>query len=112
MDTLTTVERLLTEDKIGLAAAGVLAGGTGGRPIRPTTVARWCIRGIRVMSVGVVRLEHFRAGGKLLTSRRAVARFLAAQSGNAGNDPIPVRSPAERNRASDRAAAELEAFGV
>ncbi len=43
----------------------------GGKRLRHATVSRWCRKGC----LGV-RLEHVRIGGRVCTSREAVARFI------------------------------------
>ncbi|VTR92156.1 : DUF1580 [Gemmata massiliana] len=111
-DSTTMVERLLGENgKLSMVAAGVLLGeGQGGSPIHPTTVTRWCLKGVRVNGAKL-KLEHLRAGGKLLTTRAAIVRFLAAQT----DAPEPVsapRTPTQRRRAAEHAEAELEKLGV
>ena len=113
MNTETMVERLLGEpDKMGMYAAGVMLGeSNGGAPIHATTVTRWCLRGVKLSGGRRVHLEHIRAGGKLITTRAAIVRFLAAQT----ETPEPactLRTVTERRRAADAAAAELEAMGV
>lgn len=65
---------------------------------------------------GVVRLEAIRVGGRWLMSRGAVARFVAALTAassptHTSNDP-PVRTPAQRQRAAERAAEELKRRGA
>ena len=47
-----------------------------------------------------VRLEHVRIGGRLMTSRAAVLRYIAAQQPAPDPTPAdpPARSPAERRR--------------
>ena len=114
-DATAMIERLLGEGaKVSMAAAGALLGeGQGGTAIHPSTVARWCLKGVKLPSGRRLALEHLRAGGKILTTRAAIVRFLAGQTAtpdaNAGPGP---RTPAARRRATDAAAAELEAMGV
>jgi hypothetical protein len=107
------VERLLAEgDRVGLQAAGVIVGeSNGGAAAHPTTISRWCLRGIKLTDGRVVRLEHYRCGGRIITTRAAIVRFLAAQT-EAPNDTPTPRTPTERRRAAARASAELEALGV
>jgi hypothetical protein len=106
-DATAMIERLPNEpEKLGMAAAGVLLGeGCGGAPIHATTVTRWCLKGVKVQGGRRVKLEYIRAGGKLITTRPAVVRFLAAQTET-------PRTPTQRRKAAEAAAAELEAMGV
>lgn len=94
------------------AAARRLPGTRGGRPLAPTTVWRWTVKGAMSADGRRVRLEACRVGGRWFTSTAAVARFIAALSADA---PVPVPAvapPAARRRAADRAAEELERMGA
>jgi hypothetical protein len=100
------VDRLLGEDRIGTAAAGRLVGAD------QATITRWCQQGVRLPDGSRLKLEYLRVGGRLLTSRQAITRFLAAQQ-PLGADQTPApRTPAQHERAADRAAAALEAMGA
>lgn len=99
------IERLISEGAIGMTEAASLPGTfRGGRPCHPSTLTRWCLTGVRLPDGTVLRLEHFRVAGRLMTSRAALLRFLAAQQ--TGPPDPPPRSPAQRDR--DAAAAGLE----
>ena len=107
------VNRLLSEDKLSMRQAGKLMGDVQGQPpIHPTTVARWCLKGIKIRSGVVARLDHIRVGGRLLTSRQAITRWLAVQTETTATEDIGPRTPAQRNRAADQAAEELERLGI
>ena len=70
------VQNILTEHVLTLQdARSEIKQVTGRRPDK-TTLYRWCLRG-----VGGVRLEHVRLGNRILTSRQAITRFIAARSG-------------------------------
>ena len=70
-----SVQRILSEDMISLQEArNELAGFFGRRPDK-ATVYRWCLRG-----VDGTRLEHVRIGGRIITSRQALTRFIGARS--------------------------------
>jgi hypothetical protein len=109
----TMVERLLDEGKkLGMSEAGAfIAERTGGTPIHATTVTRWCLKGARLPSGLRIRLEHFRCGPRLFTTREAIVRFIKAQTEPTG-EPINPRTPTERNRATDQAEKELDILGV
>jgi hypothetical protein len=113
MNTQTMVERLLAEgDKLGMAAAGVLLGANqGGPPIHTATVTRWCLRGVKLTNGQRVNLEHVRCGGKILTTRQAIIRFLTAQTQRPDEVDAP-RTATERNRAADKATKELASMGI
>jgi hypothetical protein len=116
------VSRVLTEiqsgDGLGLAAAGRLfPGHRGGRAVNPSTIFRWVTRGLTDPSGTVIRLEAARVGARWLTSSAAVGRFVGALTAassppTAHPTPPSTPSPADRRRASDHAAAALEAAGA
>ena len=66
----------------------------GFRP-SPATVWRWHRQGIRTPDGGRVRLNVIRVGGKLLSSRKDVLTFVAAQQSEPTepDDDSPRRSP-------------------
>jgi hypothetical protein len=78
--------------------------------VSDATMARWIQRGVKVRSRGVfVKLETFVSGGRRLTSREAIARFIAAQ--NEDDVPSAPAPPAitasQRRRQSEAARQEL-----
>jgi len=111
-----TVPQVLAEiqsgDGLSLSAAGRLfPGHRGGAAVDPSTVFRWVTRGTRTTGGAPVKLEAVRVGVRWLTSRGAVARFVAALT--AASDPAPAAaSPVPRRRASEKAAAALKAMGA
>jgi hypothetical protein len=111
--------QVLTEiqsgDGLSLSAAGRLFPahrGTG--TVNPSTVFRWVSKGAKTADGRVVKLEAVRTPGRWLTSRAALARFVAALT--TGDPPAPPPrippAPATRRKASDRAARELERRGA
>lgn len=77
----------------------------------PDTVLRWILTGLKVPRGGRVKLEAMRSGGKWFTSREAISRFLASQ--NEGPEPrARIRTPTERQAASEAAERELIAAGA
>ena len=107
------VEKLLGEDKLTMPAAGRLVGDRqGGPPVHASTITRWALKGVKVGG-RVVRLEYLRAGGKILTTRQAMVRFLAAQIEVEVADVAPApRTPTQRKRAADAAGEELARMGI
>jgi hypothetical protein len=102
---------------LSLSAAGRLfPGHRGGAAVDPSTVFRWVTRGTRTTTGHAVKLEAVRVGGRWLTSRGAVARFVAALTEAA--DPAPVSAPpvsrsrTASRRANDRAIARLKSLGA
>jgi hypothetical protein len=90
------------------AAAALLPGRTPGKRLCVSTVWRWCTKGLR----NGVRLRSVLIGGQRLTTRRWLQEFIQAMSEareRAGPDPPVIRTPRQRQSASERAAEELEA---
>ena len=83
--------------------------------LNPSTALRWILRGLPDGRGGRVRLEGIRRGKKWLTSRAALARFLAAlpQSTTTEAAPPPIRTSSQRSRDAARATAALrDDFGI
>ncbi len=110
------IERIISEGAIGCAEASRLFGTfRSGRPCHPATISRWCISGVRVRDGRRVKLEHFRGAGKLMTSKNAIFRFLAAQQDpteSAEPSTIPLPTPNDRRRAIEAATREMETAGA
>jgi len=66
---------ILSEDVISIAEARDELTPILGVRLDRTTLWRWTMRG-----VGGVRLEHLRIGGRVVTSKQAITRFVAARS--------------------------------
>lgn len=67
------IQLILSEDVLTLEQArGELAAFLGKRPDK-STVYRWCLKG-----VGGNKLESTRIGGRIITSKQALTRFIAA----------------------------------
>ena len=106
---------LLHEDLIQLSTAAKLAGeGRKGKPVNLATVWRWCLHGVTIGSGEKVFLESIRIGKSLKTSRQAWERFVVAQNEapEKGDESAPVRTPTQRQKASERAEKILEKMGV
>ena len=104
---MSSADTFETEAKILLSAA--IKRHPDLNTISPRTLLRWAKRGTRG-----VRLESIDIGGRTFTSLESVGRFLAKLNGTAPttSDPLPSpRSPHQRQRASEAAAAELAASG-
>jgi hypothetical protein len=84
-----------------------------GKKTHISTLLRWITRGAKSPDGAVVRLEALRLGGRWLTSEEALQRFSQKLTPTFPGDTVPApRSPAARTRASERAAAALEALGI
>ena len=112
MSDKSLIERIISEGGIGCGEAGRVFGSfRDGKPIHKTTVSRMCLNGVRLPDGRLVRLEHFKSSGKIVTSRPAILRFLEAQQLAAADD-FPTPTPAARRRSAESAYAELEAAGA
>ena len=102
--TVELIERLAVEGPIGLTAASRIL------KRHPSTLARWCIDGLKLPNGTALKLESYRLGGKLSTSRPAILRFIAAQQPI--DSPAPIQTPAARRRADREAERILDAAGI
>lgn len=112
---LDAIPVVLTEiqagDGLGLPAAGRLfPGHRDNQSVCGPTVFRWVTRGTKTPDGRIVKLEAVRVGSRWVTSRAAVARYVAAIT------PIDIvapsiRTPAQRHRAVACAEAECLAAG-
>ncbi len=108
------VQKILDEGPLGMAAAAALLGTfRGGRPCHPSTVVRWCLHGVELADGRFLKLEFIRMTDRLVTSKPALLRFLAAQQDRSVEESAAQpRTPTQRKRAADAAETELEALGV
>ena len=111
----SVISEIQSGSGLSLAAVGrTLPGHRGNSSIDPATVFRWMKSGTRAANGAVVRLEAVRVGGRWVTSREAVARFIAAST-TASSTDCPAPSPRPSGNATQRAAAankRLEAIGA
>jgi hypothetical protein len=107
------IDRILTEDPLGMSAAARLLGSfRNSRGCHPSTLVRWCQPGVRLPDGRRLRLEHIRVSGRLMTSRAALLRFLAAQQDPTFDEIDPPRTPAQRRRDGEQAKQNLASMGV
>lgn len=98
----------LSEQVISLTeAARLLPARRAGKRPHVSCIYRWTTSGCK----GEV-LESLQVGGTRCTSREALARFMDRLSLRGPAKPAPVRSPAARQRAVERAVRELEQAGA
>lgn len=99
----------MAEELLTLAeAAKLVSKRRGNRRTHVSTIWRWCLKGVR----GVL-LEKIKIGDTWHTSREALARFFHAVTEAA--DPRTSstrRTPAQRQRDSERAGRELRKTGA
>lgn len=81
------------------------------RPVNGSTIFRWVTKGVKSTSGKIVKLRATKAGSRWFTTEESLCKFCEELS--AGADVVPApRSPTARNRASERAAKELESMGA
>jgi hypothetical protein len=102
------------ETLIGLnAAARMLPPGRRGRPVTLSCLLRWIIDGVKLADGSVCRLEAVRMGGRWVTSVEGLQRFAERQTPRLDDaEPRTPRTAATRQRASERAAKELDKIGI
>lgn len=103
-----------TEKLIPLAeACKLVPPARQGRKTHLPTLLRWILRGTRNPAGETVRLEAIRLGNRWMTSREALQRFVERLT-PATDTPLQSvpRTATARQRASERAAAELEKIGI
>ena len=111
------IREILAGDALGISAAAKLFPAHKGQSptTNPATVWRWLTVGARSASGIVVKLDAARVGGRWLTSRAAIERFVTALTDNTTSPtpiPQPSRSDSQRRRAISAANAKLAAAGA
>jgi hypothetical protein len=84
-----------------------------GKKTHLSTMLRWILTGAKSPSGELVKLEALRLGNRWVTSREALQRF--AERLTPSTDSLAQaapRTPAARQRASEKAAMQLEAIGI
>lgn len=110
------IAEVLAGDGLSLAeAARLVPAFRPGKPTHASTVWRWAAKGVRLPDGQLVKLEVVRLGGRQMTTRGALARFIGAQTPPADADPGPVPAPptpARRNRRAKWASEELDRLRI
>jgi hypothetical protein len=107
-------EELVLLEQEGLTitqATKVLPGRVAGSRISVFTLWRWCTKGLK----NGIRLKSVRVGGQRLTTRTWLLEFIEATTAQAephGRIAQNIRTPGQRQRASERAAKELRSLGI
>ena len=104
---------ILVESTLSLHdACRLLPSSRAGKKLNLCTIWRWINDGVLALDGSRVRLEAVRVGGRWVTSVESISRFSAALTGDTGNAPAPIRTPAARSRAAEVARKKLEAIGI
>jgi DNA-binding XRE family transcriptional regulator len=91
-------------------AARILPSSRSGVRAHFSTIFRWVLKGVKLPDGQNVKLEAARLGGKWVTTKAALMRFMAAQTPNP-DQPSPlrhVRTPTQRQRHLERVERELD----
>ena len=91
-------------------AAQLIPSNRAGKRINFSTVWRWALKGIIAQNGDRVKLEFVKCGGRLLTSKQALERFVAALTTSSRQPEI--RTPTARNRANEVAQKKLAKYGI
>jgi hypothetical protein len=104
---------LSTEQPLNLAdLCAQVPPGRNGKRTHLSTLLRWILKGARAVDGSVVKLEGLRLGGRWVSTREALQRFAERLSLRFDTAEVPnPRTPGQRQRASQRAAEELEKAG-
>ncbi len=89
-------------------AAALIPGRKQGKRVYVNTVWRWCKKGVK----NGIRLKSVLVGGQRYTTRRWLQEFIEAISESSGEGEVPppaIRTPRQRQTASERAIEELKA---
>jgi hypothetical protein len=107
------VRRLLDEGPISISAAAALCGTfRQGKRTHASTVTRWALKGFKLPDGRTVRLETYRLAGRLMTSKPALLRFIAAQNEAPSDPPTapPNPTPKQRRHAAEDASKRMKAI--
>lgn len=88
------------------------AGSRGAAQLHAATLTRFILRGSKATDGTRVKLKALRCGGRWLVRQSDLDAFFAALNPTAADEQPTPRSHAARNRASERAARELELAGA
>lgn len=82
-----------------------------GKPMAPSTIIRWALRGLVGPDGTRIKLRSQRVGRAMVFTEFDLNEFFAQLAGTAEAQAAPARTPAERRRDSERAAQQLEQLG-
>lgn len=91
-------------------ATQLIPSNCAGKRINFSTVWRWALKGIIAQDGTRVRLEIVKCGGRRLTSKEALERFVTALTTTSRQPEL--RMPAARIRANEAAQKKLARLGI
>ncbi|MFO0806226.1 MAG: hypothetical protein U0791_24245 [Gemmataceae bacterium] len=94
--------------------AASIPGARGARNMSPATLTRWILHGCAARDGSRVRLSATRAGSRWLVYQSDLETFFAALAADPAPTPAPkpVRSAANRRKASEAAGRRLQQMGA
>lgn len=111
----SVVNEILSGEGMTLAdAARLCPASRGAGKVSPTTLTRWITVGAPRYDGTLVRLEAARYGRRWMTTRGAVARFIASLTPITTSTPLPITiaSPTPDPKRVKAAMARLDAVGA
>ena len=111
-------DQLLSEIEAGegeplVRAARRIPSSRQGKPVTLSCLLRWVLSGVRGPGGQRIKLEAARLANRWITTPGALRRFVEAQTPHLAAEGAPSpRSPARRQKASERAARELDNLGI
>jgi hypothetical protein len=110
----STTNEIMNGSGLNLAAAAhVFPPYREGTSVNPSTIYRWITTGVRLPDGSQLRLEARRIGGRWLTSREAIQRFIEAQTPRFEDHPAPQPHTSTRAaKAAEQAGRELDRVGI
>lgn len=110
------ISEIVAGDALTLAQVAALAPAHRGEGVSDRSRAwRWAHAGQRRADGVTIKLETAKLGTQILTSRAALARFMAALSSDASDEataPASARGPADRRKAAQSATERLARAGA
>jgi hypothetical protein len=105
-----------TDTWLGLGEAARLCPSTRRRkPVHPGTLSRWILKGVPLQSSERLKFSGRRFPGGWATTREALNEFIDGLTADRQGEPValpPPRLQLARQRAHDRAEAELARSGI
>ena len=92
-----------------------LAPSRAGKPVHPSTIARWRSPGVRRRDGSYISLQAIRLPSGWATTVEWVEEFIAAVTAEKSGQSAPpaaIRTPARRRREIERANRDLDAIGI
>jgi hypothetical protein len=93
-------------------AARLLTPAGDAKPVNYGTLVRWGLNGLKRPDGRKVRLEIFKIGGRMATTRQAINRFVDALNDREETATTMPRTSGRRQKAATRAGEALRRMGI